>query len=504
MHRLSFGNFVLDPQRGTLQRNGEPLAIGNKGLVLLKALLNSRGQVVGKEALIDAAWPDTAVEESNLSVQIAGLRKILGPAPDGGAWIATVPRGGYRFVEDDGSSGNMAPNQASLSLNRPSIMVLPLQNASGDTAQDYLADGITEDIITALTRFRWFSVIARNASLAGRTAREIGAHYLLDGSLRKSDQHMRISAQLSDVSTGSTIWAERYDLELTEVFAIQDEIAERVAGAIEPELLKSEGAQAAALHTGNMNAWDLVRQGTWHFHQIVRPGHERARELFRKACDLDPGLPEAHIWLARVNAGIIAYGWSDDRDADIREGVAAALTAIGLDERNPYAHYGLAIVSTFAGQLDQSIRAAQKAIEVVPTFALGHYVLGMAKLFNSEPLPAIKALEYGVKLSPYDPHMFVWFNMLAVAQLLAGEPARARDSSLRALDIRPGWPRTFEILACCHAALGDLDEARKWSRQFLLLGVGTGDILAPLRHRNPHFADQLKRWLALAETSQQS
>jgi tetratricopeptide (TPR) repeat protein len=215
-------------------------------------------------------------------------------------------------------------------------------------------------------------------------------------------------------------------------------------------------------------------------------------------------LPEAHIWLARVNAGIIAYGWSDDRDADIREGIAAALTAIGLDERNPYAHYGLAIVSTFAGQLDQAIRAAQKAIEVVPTFALGHYVLGMARLFNGEPAAAIKSLEHGVKLSPYDPHMFVWYNMLAVAQLLGGEPAKARSSSLRALDIRPGWPRTFEILACCHAALGDLDEARKWSRQFLLSSIEAGDIMAPLRHRNPHFANQLERWLALAEPSQQS
>ena len=504
MTRLSFGNFVLDPQRGTLQRDGETLVIGNKGLILLKALLNSRGEAVGKKTLMDAAWPDTAVEESNLSVQIAALRKILGPAPDGGAWIATVPRGGYRFVEEGGDSRSLAPRQSGPPLNRPSIMVLPLQNASGDPAQDYLADGITEDIITALTRFRWFSVMARNASLAGRTARELGAHYLLDGSLRKSDQHMRISAQLSDVTTGSTIWAERYDLELTEVFAIQDEIAERVAGAIEPELLKSEGAQAAARHTGNMTAWDLVRQGTWHFHQIVRPGHERARELFRKACELDPGLPEAHIWLARANAGIIAYGWSEDCDADTREGVAAALTAIGLDERNPYAHYGLAIVSTFAGQLDQAIRAAQKAIEVVPTFALGHYVLGMAWLFNGDPVAAIKALEYGVKLSPYDPHMFVWFNMLAVAQLLAGQPAKARDSSLRALDIRPGWPRTFEILACCNAALGNMDEARKWSRQFLLIGIETGDILAPLRHRNPHFADQLGRWLALAGTSHQS
>ena len=250
---------------------------------LLLTLLRAPGQVLSKADLMRAAWSDAAVEESNLSVQIAALRKQLGPSHDGGEWIATVPRAGYRFIgsvtsQPDTDRGAAVETEGD---HRPSIAVLPFINLGGDKEQEYLADGITEDIITALTRFRWFFVIARNSSFAYKdkssdakqVARDLGVRYVLEGSVRKSGQRVRISAQLVDAHSGNQIWAERYDLELTELFAIQDEIAERVAGAIEPELLKTEGAQAAARHTGNMTAWDLVRRGTWHFHQVTRENH---------------------------------------------------------------------------------------------------------------------------------------------------------------------------------------------------------------------------------------
>ncbi len=172
------------------------------------------------------------------------------------------------------------------------------------------------------------------------------------------------------------------------------QIAERVAGAIEPELLKTEGAQAAVRHTGNMTAWDVVRRGTWHFHQVTRENHLKARELFRQACKLDAELPEAHLWLGRVSAGVVPYGWSDNPVADLQEGMDAALKAVQLDERNPYAHYALAIVSVFADRLEQSISAARKAIEISRSFALGHLVFGMALLFNGRPSDEITPLEY--------------------------------------------------------------------------------------------------------------
>ena len=241
-----------------------------------------------------AAWGDAAVEESNLSVQIAALRKQLGPNADGGDWITTIPRVGYRFVGLPAGSRPKTVRKAPPieREHRPSIAVLPFANLSGEKEQEYLADGITEDIITALTRFRWFFVIARNSSFAYKgksldakqVAQELGVRYLLEGSVRKSGQQVRISAQLVDATSGKHIWAERYDLELTDVFAIQDEIAERVAGAIEPELLKTEGAQAVARHTGNMTAWDLVRRGTWHFHQVT------PREPSQSARTISPGL----------------------------------------------------------------------------------------------------------------------------------------------------------------------------------------------------------------------
>src|SRR5215510_12828696 len=307
--KIAFGSFVLDVDRGTLVRRGRPIALSSKGLQLLLTLLRAPGQVLSKADLMRAAWSDAAVEESNLSVQIAALRKQLGPTTDGGDWIATIPRVGYRFVglsAIEPMEGIGEPKVSGTEReHRPSIAALPFDNLSGDKEQEYLADGITEDIITALTRFRWLFVIARNSSFAYKhkslgakqIAQELGVEYLIEGSVRKSGQQIRISAQLVEATSSKHIWAERYDLELTEVFAIQDEIAERVAGAIEPELLRTEGAQAAARHTGNITAWDLVRRGTWHFHQVTRENHLKARELFRQACKLDPELPEAHLWL---------------------------------------------------------------------------------------------------------------------------------------------------------------------------------------------------------------
>jgi TolB-like protein len=507
-HDYAFGPFILE--RGRLLRKGQPVAVSSRGLQLLEALLSSPGRVLTKTELMRAAWGDTAVEESNLSVQIAALRKQLGPTGDGGDWITTIPRVGYRFVglpaqaSAEGIAGTNSPPIER--EHRPSIVVLPFANLSGEKEQEYLADGITEDIITALTRFRWFFVIARNSSFAykGKSpnakqlSQELGVRYLLEGSVRKSSQHIRISAQLVDATSGNHIWAERYDLELTELFAIQDAIAERVAGAIEPELLRTEGAQAVARHTGNMTAWDLVRRGTWHFHQVTRENHLKARELFRQACRLDPELPEAHLWLGRVSAGLVAYGWSDNPIADLQEGMEAALRAVQLDERNPYSHYALAMVSVYSDRFEQSIGAARKAIEISPLLALGHLVLGMALLFSGHATEAIAPLEYGLGLSPYDPQNFVWFNVLAMARLFSGRAEAALEAAGRALQVRPNWWTSLEVLVCCYAALGKLDEARRCAQQMDSVTRQPDDVLAPLKTHNPGWADEINNALQKA------
>jgi TolB-like protein len=467
---------------------------------------------VAKAQLMDAAWPGTAVEESNLSVQIAAVRKLLGASPDGGEWIATIPRVGYRFANPAAVSAQAANEATPIDApsaergHRPSILVLPFENMSGEPAQEYLADGITEDIIVALMRFRWFFVIARNSSFAVRSsipdpsaiAHDLGVRYVLRGSLRKAAKRVRISVQLIDAATGTHIWAERYDLELTEIFAIQDEIAERVAGALEPELLKSESVLAAARHTGNINAWDLVRRGTWHFHRVVRDDHLEARKLFRQACALDPELPEAHLWLGRVSAGLVAYGWSENAPDTLAEGVAAATKAIRLDEKNPYAHYALAIVSAYGDALGRAVVAAERSVELAPGFALGHLVLGTARLFSGRAEDAVPPLERGLTLNPYDPQNFVWYDLLALARLFSGQADLALQSAFKALQIRPLWRPILETICCCQVALGRLEEARQIIGEMRALEKPAGDVLAPLMARNPLWRKQLSASLQAA------
>lgn len=513
--RFAFGRFSFDVGRSTLFCGEAAVAVGHRGLGILHALLRARGQIVTKHELMDAAWPGAVVEESNLSVQIAALRKLLDSEADDTEWIITVPRVGYRFAGavtvDEGLSSQAAALEPPDSGRRPSLAVLPFANLSRDPDQEYFADGVTEDIITALSRFRWFFVTARHSSFAldrrsvdiKEIAQELDVQYVLYGSVRKSDRQIRVSAQLADGRSAHQLWADRYDVELGDVFAVQLNIAQQVAGAIEPELLKTESVVAAKRrHVGDANALDIVYQGTWLFHQVTRATHFRARELFRKALDLDSELPEASLWLARVNAGVIAYGWSDDTAADLREGVDAALTAVQIDEQNPYAHYGLAITGIYSGMLDRAIRAAEKALELSPSFALAHLALGMAKLFSGSASDAIEPLEYGLRLNPYDPQNFVWHNALALAYLFVSDAHKARNSALKGLNVRPIWRPTLETLACCHAKLGDLRAARSYIEQLARLDQPTGDVFEPLRRLNPRWADELNALLTKAGSNE--
>jgi adenylate cyclase len=387
---------------------------------------------------------------------------------------------------------------------KPSIAVLPFQNMSGDPEQEYFADGIVDDIITALTRMRWLFIIARNSTFTykGRAVdvkqvgRELGIRYVLEGGVRKSANRIRITAQLIDATTGAHIWAERYDRDLTDIFTVQDEITECVAGAIEPELLKIEG-RAAISRTENLNAWDTVRQGIWHFHQVRRENEFRARELFREAIKLDAKLPEAHLWLGRVSGSLLAYGWSSDRAADLREGTEAALKAVQLDERNPYAHYALAITSVFAGALERATRAAETAIALSPSFALGHLALGFARLNAGKAVEAIGPYEHGLRLSPFDPQNFVWLGNLALAQYFSGSREAALQTAMRALSIRPDWVPTLEVLAICCAALERPDEARAFVEQMRQLEKPP-DLFAQMKAHRPEWAAEMRSMLRKA------
>jgi TolB-like protein/Flp pilus assembly protein TadD len=510
--RFVFGSFVFDVGRGAITCDGAPLSVGHRGLAILHALLKEHGRIVTKAELMDAAWPGVVVEESNLSVQIANLRKCLGPAPEGTDWIATVPRVGYRFTHpvniEERPSTQAATPQSPEPARKPSIAVLPFSNQSSEPEQEYFADGITENIINAISRFRWFSVVTRHSSFRFKgtaidmkeIAQQLDVGYLLSGSVRKSGPQIRVSAQLSDAQSGHQLWADRYDVQLDDVFVIQDRIAEQVAGAIEPELLKSQSLIAARRrHAGDADSADLVYQGAWFFHKITRATHLRARELFRKAREIDPDISEANLWLARVNAGLVAYGWSDDPHEDLAEALEAAISAVQIDEKNPYAHYALAIASMYSGLFDRAVRAAEKALELSPSFALGYLVLGLTRLFSGSASEAIAPLERGLHLNPYDPQNFVWLNSLALAQLFAKGADSARDTALKSLKIRPLWRSTLVTLACSYVKLGDLGAARECVGQIEQLGKPASDVFFDLlRQRNPQRAEELRALLRQA------
>jgi TolB-like protein len=505
--RYVFGPFELDAARGSLTHDGAPVTLGHRAVVVLERLLQADGEPVSKEELLAAGWPDLVVEESNLSVQIAALRKILSLEPQAKDWIATISRVGYRFTGPVRSTAADPASRPSREQPPTSILVLPFANLSGRQEDEYFVDGITEEVVNALSAYRWFSVISRNVSfsLKGKVqdAREVasrfGARYVLEGSVRKPEDRVRISAALVDGSTGAQVWAQRYDFLLADVLAVQDAIAQQVAGAMEPELLKSESA--SAMHratTSDVTAWDITLRGLHCFHKIGRATHLKARELFREAARLDAESAGARVWLARVSAGLVAYGWSDDRERDLREGVEAARAAIRLEERSPYSHYALAIVSVYAEDFPQATRAARRALELNPSFALGHLVLGMSLLFSGNAVEAAESLERGLQLNPYDPQNFVWYGTLAYARIISGRPEMALQCVERASDLRPDWLATLKLEACCHVAMDRIDEARKTVQRMRRCDDAPDNIFGPLERGRPEWREKIAALLSRA------
>ena len=349
---------------------------------------------------------------------------------------------------------------------KPSIAVLPFVNMSGDREQDYFADGVTEDIITALSHYRWFFVIARNSTFAykGRAldvkqiARELGVRYVLEGSVRKAANRVRATAQLIDAETGIHLWAERFDRDLSDVFALQDEITQSVVAAIEPEMLLLEGSRATRKSAGDLDAFDHCMRGIWHFQQFARDENHEAEKLLRRAIELDAKLALAHTYLARTLNTRIWWGWSEDIDLEIDDELKAATRAVELDERDPYAHYALFLATMLSLRHEQSLAAAQRAIDLTPNFALGYFALGWIRIYIGRSAEALDPLLRSLRLNPNDRQSETFLGMAAIAQYHLANLEEAADYCRRALRVR----RHRFILRTLLAALGQLgryDEA---------------------------------------------
>jgi TolB-like protein len=349
---------------------------------------------------------------------------------------------------------------------KPSIAVLAFDNMSGDPEQEYFADGIAEDIITGLSRIRWFFVIARNSSFSyrGKTvdvkqaARDLGVQYVLEGSVRKAGNRVRISAQLIDGSTGNHLWAERYDRGLEDIFDLQDELTEAIVGAIQPEMAKSEQQRARTKPTDNLGAWDLYHRGTWHLDRQSKDDLAEAERLFKRAIQLDKNFGPAFAGLAEAHTHEVLYRLSD---RDLNEALSSARRAIQLDDEDPIAHNALGHVHFIERDHEAAIAEFQLAIRLNPSFAWAYHNLGTALAHSGKAADAIPQLHTALRLSPRDPRIARIYARLACANLFLKLHEEAMEWGTKSLR-HPGtqWRmHTYLLSALGH--LERMDEARR-------------------------------------------
>ncbi|WP_429211688.1 winged helix-turn-helix domain-containing tetratricopeptide repeat protein [Metapseudomonas resinovorans] len=488
--QFAFGDYVLDQERRELTRRGQVVAVGPQVFDLLLQLVRSRDRVVSKDDLLEAVWGGRIVSESTITSHINAVRKAIGDTGEEQRLVRTVARKGYRFVgeirasetgetrqPDRPGGGELAPvdpqetpPSALVLPDKPSITVLPFQNLSGDPEQDYFADGVVEDIIGALSRIRWLFVIARNSSFTykGRAVdvmdvgQELGVRYVLEGSVRKSGNKVRITGQLIDATTGTHIWAERFEGTLHDIFELQDQIAESVVGAISPQLERAEIERAKQKPTESLDAYDYYLRGTAKLHNGTQDAIEEALRLFYKAIELDPEFASAYGMAAWCHFWRKLNGWMSDRTLEIAEGARLARLAVelGRDDAVALTRGGHAL-GHLAGDIDGGIALLDRARLLNPNLAPAWYLGGILRALRGETDTAIENLTHAARLSPLDPEMFRMQIGMALAHFFAGRFDTAADWAEKALGNLPSLLPPVALVAASHALAGRMDKAQQ-------------------------------------------
>ena len=482
--RFFFNDFMLDTDLRELRRDAELVAVEPQVFDLLVYLLENRDRVVSRDDLIAAVWKRRAISDSALDSRINAARKAVGDSGKSQKLIRTILRKGVRFVgavyvEPAGSGGTQVaeppPEQDTTGGDRdagptrperPTIVVLPFINMSADPGDEYFADGITEDIITALSRLRWFFVIARNSSFIykGRAvhisqlAQELGVDYVIEGSVRKEGDRVRITAQLNDVATGSHVWAERYDRELADVFAVQDEIAAAVVTSIEPQLYAAENLHALRKSPDSLDAWGLVMRALSCFWRVTREDNRLAQALLERAIEIDPNYGKAHSVLATSHLFGAHLGWADVATAaPLAE--RAALAALKADSEDPWAHNALGSVLFSTRRLDDALGEYELALQLNPNFSLAQSYYGLALCYCGRWQEADAAARRAIRLSPRDPFQAIYHGVAAYAQFVGRNYDEAISLSREAIRQRGDFVGAWRVLTMAAAMAGQADVA---------------------------------------------
>ena len=506
--QFTFGSYRLDPDRRELTRGSNTIALGPRAFDLLLYLVQHSARVVSKQELLHVIWGGRIVSESTMTSHINAVRNALGDSGSEQRLVRTVARKGFRFVADvrvidrpnqtglpgqDFAAATPLPSSAPKVDGRPSIAVMPFLNLSADPTQEYFADGVVEDIIAALSRLGWLFVIARNSSFTykGRTvdvsqvSRDLGVRYLLEGSVRKAGNRVRITGQLIEAATGITVWAERFEASLNDIFQVQDEVVASVVGAIVPQLERAEIERAHRKANDCLDAYDYYLRGMARFHQGTREAVSQALPLFYKVIELDPDYAAGYGMAAWCHVWRKLNGWLADPARDAAEGARLAHRAIELGRHDPIAlTRGGHALGHFGGDLDGCIALLDRALVLNPNHLAAWYLSGFQRIARGEPDDAIKRFAKGMRLSPLDPEMPRMQTGTALAHMLAGDYDHASLWASKALRELPTFALAAGVLAASDALAGRTREAERTLRE--------------LRHLNPSLRiSNIRDWLQL-------
>jgi adenylate cyclase len=380
-----------------------------------------------------------------------------------------VFRVGPRASRPDATGTEAVPVEAAGPLalpDKPSIAVLPFQNMSNDPEQEFFADGIAEDVITALSRYPSLLVIARNSCFTykGRAVdvkevgRELGVRYVLEGSLRKSGNRIRVTAQLVEAETGNHLWAERYDRNLADIFALQDEITQAVTIAIAPAIAEAEQQRAARRPPGSLDVWAAYQRGLWHVSKHTVNDNALAQKFFQQALDLDPSFAGGYKGFA------IAQGQATDLEGrglpeSMNSIEALARRAVALDGADAEARSLLGQALRRRGDYEGALAEAERALAMSPNLAGAHEVLGATLIFSGRTKEGLAALQTGIRLDPRDPRSAVCLNQVAMGLYFSQQYEAATEAAKRAIRSFPDYPNTYRWLAAALGQLGQIEEA---------------------------------------------
>jgi TolB-like protein/predicted Zn-dependent protease len=467
---ISFGRFRLDLARRELRRDNSLVRLGSRALDILCVLASAKGAIITKDELMARVWSGVVVEENNIQVHISALRKALEEGGNDESSIVTVPGRGYRLIRppEPLAADKSAPGPGVPLTDRPSVAVLPFQNMSGDPEQEYFADGMVEEIITALSRIRWLFVTARNSTFAYKgqnvdvkgVGRELGVRYVLEGSVRKGGNRVRITAQLIDTGTGAHLWADRFDGPLEDVFDLQDKVASSVAGVIEPALQAAEAARSAGRPTDDLTAYDLYLRAYAMVWSSARQIPEALR-LLELAIARDPSYGPTLAWAAYCCVRLLRDERSEDRDADSLKGADFARRALEVAGDDPGILANAAQALAYLGEdIGAMMVLVDRAVTLNPSFARGWHISGTLRDWAGQPEIAIEHAETALRLSPcarVGPSLLV----IGAAHFYSRRFDEAVPKLLVAIQEDPSFPAPYRILAACYAHMGRLDDARE-------------------------------------------